>query len=55
MGIKSTAPMTALSTSAIWMLLSVIFLYGAYSKIGDLRSAGQHVSWVRYAQLFSGW
>lgn len=50
MAIKSMSPMTTLSTSAIWVLVSVTFLYGSYSKIAHLRSSGQDVSPWQYAQ-----
>jgi len=50
MAIKATAPMTTLITSSIWVLLSAIFLYGSYSRIAHLRSAGQDVSSWQYAQ-----
>jgi len=51
MAIKATAPMTIIITSSIWVLLSAILLYGSYSRIAHLRSAGQHVSSWQYAQV----
>jgi hypothetical protein len=40
-----------LIASAVWVLCSVIFLDTAWSKVIDLRTAGQSVSFPRHAQV----
>jgi hypothetical protein len=50
MATKGMASETSLVTSAIWTLVSVVFLDQNKNKIAHLRSAGQFVSPWQYAQ-----
>jgi hypothetical protein len=63
MAAKGAPPKVSLIQSSIWILIVVVFLDISWSKIGNLRVAGQYVNPWRYAEmvfwvflmLFWGW
>jgi hypothetical protein len=50
MAIKLPSSKRELTSSAIWILVSVIFLDVSRGKVVDLQAAGQYVSPWRYAE-----